>query len=103
MIGALDLRATLLRPSESGDGGGGTMGGWNDIATVWVGLSARGGGSAYGPDAREARGTYEVRMRRRPVSAGQRLRIGARLFDILCVEDEGPRTPYLRLRCEALP
>lgn len=99
----MNIRAELLQRVRDGDGGGGIDGGWEVVAGFWIGVEALSGSEVFGPDLPEARGTYKAVLRRRDVSAGQRLRVGRRLFDIAWVQDGGPPDPFIVLRCEELP
>ncbi len=104
MIGKLNRRATLLKKVRSDDGGGGYTESWTGFAAVWATLKAMGGNDVFGPDALEARGKYRIDLRRRTdVTAGMRVEIASRRFDIVVVEDEGPAASFITLICEEMP
>jgi SPP1 family predicted phage head-tail adaptor len=104
MIGSLNQRAALLANTLVADGGGGFRDSWQTLATVWVAVEPLGGSDAFGPDRLEARVRHRLMLRRRDdVAAGQRVQVGARLFRIHTVLDEGPQAALMSLLCEELP
>ena len=103
-IGSLNQRALLLANTLAPDGGGGFSDSWDAFATVWVAVEPIGGTDAFGPDRLESRVRHKLTLRRRSdVAAGQRVQIGARLFRIHSVLDEGPQAASMTLLCEELP
>ncbi|HTT98963.1 MAG TPA: phage head closure protein [Rhizomicrobium sp.] len=104
MIASLNQRALLLANTLTPDGGGGFSDDWESFALVWVAVEPIGGTDAFGPDRLEARVRHKITLRRRPgITAGQRAQIGARLFRIHTVLDEGPQNALMILLCEELP
>jgi len=104
MIGSLNQRALLLANTLTPDGGGGFSDDWETFASVWVAVEPIGGSDAFGPDRLEARVRHKLTLRRRTdMAAGQRAQIGARLFRIHTVIDEGPQAALMTLLCEELP
>jgi len=104
MIGSLNQRALLLANTLTPDGGGGFSDDWEAFASVWVAVEPIGGSDAFGPDRLEARVRHKLTLRRRTdMAAGQRAQIGARLFRIHTVIDEGPQAALMTLLCEELP
>ena len=104
MIGNLNQRALLLANTLTPDGGGGFSDDWEAFAAVWVAVEPINGTDAFGPDRLEARVRHKLTLRRRSdVAAGQRTQIGARLFRIHTVLDEGPQASVMTLLCEELP
>ncbi len=104
MIGALNQRAQLLANTLTPDGGGGYTSDWEVFASVWIALTPIGGGDDFGPDALEARVRHKIVLRRRTdVAAGMRASVGARIFRIHTVIDEGPGAALMTLLCEELP
>jgi len=103
-IGSLNQRALLLANTLTPDGGGGFSDNWEAFASVWVAVEPIGGTDAFGPDRLEARVRHKLTLRRRTdMAAGQRAQIGARLFRIHTVIDEGPQAALMTLLCEELP
>jgi SPP1 family predicted phage head-tail adaptor len=103
-IGNLNQRASLLASTLVPDGGGGFTDHWEVFATVWASVEPIGGSDTFGPDRLEARVRHRLTLRRRgDVAAGQRAQVGARLFRIHTVLDEGPQAALMTLLCEELP
>lgn len=104
MIGQLNQRASVLAPTMTPDGGGGFSESWNAVATLWARIEPLSGGDVFGPDAVESRVRFQITTRRyASIVAGERVQIGARLFRIHAVLDEGPQAPLMTLLCEELP
>jgi SPP1 family predicted phage head-tail adaptor len=104
MIGSLNQRALLLANTLAPDGGGGFSDNWESFAVVWVSVEPISGTDGFGPDRLEARVRHKLTLRRRAdIAAGQRVQIGARLFRIHTVFDEGPQAALMTLLCEELP
>lgn len=103
MIGGLDQRAVLLAATLTPDGGGGFVDAWEAFASVWLKVEPVAGSDAFGPGRLEARVRHRLTLRRRgDVAAGQRAAVGARVFRIHTVIDEGPRAPTMILLAEEL-
>jgi len=100
-IGAARQRVVLEAKTLTPDGGGGYAEDWQTYATVWGALepvSAREPTEAARP---ESRVTHRLTIRRRgDVSANHRARIGARIFAILGILDEGSQSLWMTLLCE---
>jgi SPP1 family predicted phage head-tail adaptor len=104
MIGSLNQRALLLANTLQPDGGGGFTDNWEAFATVWIAVEAIGGGDDPSADRLESRVRHRIALRRRgDVAAGQRVQVGARIFRIHTVIDNGPQSPLMTLLCEELP
>jgi SPP1 family predicted phage head-tail adaptor len=104
VIGELAQRATLLAKTLTPDGGGGFSDSWDGFAEVWVAVEPLGGSDAFGPGRSDSRVRHRLVLRRRTdVVAGQRAMIGARIFRIHDVLDEGPGAAMMTLLCEELP
>lgn len=100
-IGQARQRAVLEAKVLTPDGGGGFAENWDAYATVWADLAPVGGGEAVEAGRIEARLTQRLTIRRRgDVSANHRARIGARVFAIRAVIDEGPQALWMTLLCE---
>lgn len=92
--GGLRKRAVLQAEQRTADAGGGYVLAWTDLATVWARLMPVSGRESLAADRLEARVTHRVTMRWRAdlnLSAALRLKIGARLFNIHAVFNEGER------------
>lgn len=104
MIGNLNQRASLLADTLTPDGGGGFADDWESFASAWVAVEAIGGSDAFGPDRLESRVRHRITLRRRTdLAAGQRVQVGARLFRVHTVLDDGPQSQTTILLCEELP
>jgi SPP1 family predicted phage head-tail adaptor len=103
-IGNLNQRALLLANTLMQDGGGGFTDDWEAFASVWVAVEAISGSDDASADRLESRVRHRIALRRRgDVAAGQRAQIGARIFRIHTVIDNGPQSPLMTLLCEELP
>ncbi|HEV2653245.1 MAG TPA: phage head closure protein, partial [Rhizomicrobium sp.] len=101
MLSTLTNRATLLAPTRTPDGGGGFSESWIALATVWIALAPLSAFDDFDADRQEARVRYRITLRRRPdLAAGQRITVGARLFHVHGILDEGPRAAFVFLQCE---
>jgi SPP1 family predicted phage head-tail adaptor len=104
MIGTLNQRAQLLANTLTPDAGGGFGESWEAFASVWLKVEPIAGTDNFGPDRLESRVRHRLTLRRRDdVAAGQRAQVGARLFRIHTVIDEGPSAALMTLLCEELP
>ncbi len=95
-------RALLLEtPARQPDGAGGYAAGWVALGTVWAALEARTGRDAGGEGAALALMRYRIVLRAAPEGstmrphAGQRFRMGARVFRIQAVAEHDARARYL--------
>ena len=104
MIGDLNQRATLQARVLTPDGGGGYDESWETFGAAWVKVAVLGASDSFGPDAVESRVRHRIVLRRRTdLAAGQRVIVGARIFKVHALLDEGPPAPLLTLLCEELP
>ncbi len=104
MIGMLNQRATVLAQTLTPDGGGGYSAVWSVVATVWAKIAPLSGSDAVRADRLESRARHKITVRRSSLyAAGQRLQIGARLFALHGLLDDGAPDPLLTLLCEELP
>lgn len=102
-IGDLRQRLTIERAVRIGDGGGGAAETWNALADVWARVRPIGGDERSEADALAGRVTHEVVMRYRDdLGPRDRLRSGARVFDIRAVFDLDERRRFLRCFAEEL-
>jgi len=100
-IGKARQRATLEAKVLTADGGGGYSESWETYATIWVALEPESGGNPAAAGRAEMRVSCRFVIRRREdVSINHRLRIGARLFAIRAVLDEGAQSAWMTLLCE---
>lgn len=93
-VGGLRKRAVLQSEQRATDAGGGYSLTWADLATVWVRFTPLSGREAVAADRLESRVTHRVTMRWRDdlnLSAALRLKLGARLFNIHAVLNDGER------------
>jgi SPP1 family predicted phage head-tail adaptor len=104
MLSKLTRRATLLVRTLTPDGGGGFSESWEPFATVWIALDIIGATDTVDADRLQSRIRHRIVLRRRAdLAAGQRVQVGARLFRVHAVGDDGPRAPFVTLDCEELP
>ncbi len=95
-IGDLRYRLTLERPTRVSDGGGGAVTTWDFVADVWAAIAPRGGTETIVAEAIAGRSTFSIHMRyRSDVTPDMRLRLGARIFEILAVSDADDRRRFL--------
>lgn len=84
----LKQRITLQEPNETDDGGGGTVRGWSDVATLWAEVLPVGGARSERLFAAqlEATVTHRVIIRYRTgVTAAMRISYAGRYFNIRSV------------------
>ncbi|RMH53198.1 MAG: head-tail adaptor protein [Alphaproteobacteria bacterium] len=92
----LRRRLTLEEPVELADGGGGSIGGWREVGTLWADVRAVSGSEMLQGGRDRQRVTHRVIVRGAPVgsprrpSPHQRFRDGSRIFDILAVAENDP-------------
>ena len=102
MLSELNQRATLLARTLTPDGGGGFAESWEAFATVWIALKPRDATDIATANRLESRVRHVVTLRRRAdLAAGQGAQVGARLFRIRTVIDDGG--PLMSLLAEELP
>jgi SPP1 family predicted phage head-tail adaptor len=101
LVGALRRRLVLESAVTTSDGVGGATRTYETVAAVWAQVEWLSGGEHWRRGRPEQAATHRVTMRwRAGVDAGQRLRDGARLFDIRAVAD--PDGSRRRLVCHVL-
>jgi head-tail adaptor len=94
-------RLVLEAPETVPDGAGGFAVGWVPVGTLWADVTARSGREDFTAGAVRPRTRYRIVLRAAPVGAAsrprpeQRLREGARVFDILTVAEEDVGGRYL--------
>lgn len=98
-------RVTLEAPIETPDALGGVIRSFAPRATLWAALEPLSGGETAEADQPLGRAKYRVRLRwRNDVTAGMRIRAGARWLDIETVQDpDGRRREIWCLCVEAGP
>ena len=102
-IGALRARLTLEAPTDVMDDNGGFTRTFSTLATVWGEITPTRGWSSFDANQSEEVLTHRIRIRWcSDVSARNRLRLGARIFTIRKVLDEGENRRFLRLDCEEI-
>jgi SPP1 family predicted phage head-tail adaptor len=97
-VGALRRRLVLEGPVATPDGLGGATQAFVTLASVWARVEWLGGEERWRLGRPEQAATHRITLRwRAGLDAGQRLRDGARLFDIRSVAD--PDGDRRRLVC----
>lgn len=103
---ALRHPLVLESPSYSPDGAGGMIESWVELGRVWAALDPRGGSETGDGGVLLSRGRWRITVRAAPEGAAsrptprQRFRLGARVFQIRAVQEDGPGARYLR--CDAV-
>lgn len=101
MIGELRHRLTLQQPVRTADGGGGAGVVWADLADLWGSVEPLSGRETPAAERAQATVSHRIRLRyRTDVAPAMRFRLGARLFNIRSVIDEGERRRWLVCLCE---
>jgi SPP1 family predicted phage head-tail adaptor len=99
-IGKLHHRLTLEAPVETADGGGGAVKNWQLVATLWGQIEPMSGAESSFGEQLEAGGTHRITLRYNPaVSPLNRLRFGARIFDILSVLNLDEKNQWFVCQC----
>src|SRR5690606_12883749 len=94
-------RLTLERPVRAADGAGGFSESWALEAQLWGWLRPLSGGESVHAGRLAGRHGYEITIRYRAgVDPSMRFRMGARVFEILSLENAGERGRWLRALCE---
>lgn len=97
----LRRRMLLESPQQVPDGAGGFVQDWQVLGTVWADVTAQAGREVTAGTANLSRVTLRIVLRAAPdgssmrPQAGQRLREGARLFQILSVTEYDAAGRYL--------
>lgn len=87
-LAAMRQRLALEAPVAAADGAGGSIVSWVLIAEVWAAIHPRSGHERVETGRIEGHVTHEITIRYRDgVTSPQRLRLGARIFDIKSVID----------------
>lgn len=87
-IGRQRQRMTLEAPVLTPDGAGGVQASWTTSASFWASLEWVAGEERDRAGRPEQAATHRVTLRwRTGLDAGQRLRLGARIFDIRALGD----------------
>jgi head-tail adaptor len=101
------LRRLVLESAEMApDGAGGFSVAWRSVGTLWADVTARSGREDFIDGALRPRVRYRILVRGAPLGAAsrprtdQRLREGARVFDILTVTEHDPAGRYLEILAE---
>lgn len=101
--GALRHRIALQSADRTGDGGGGAVETWTDVADVWARIAPTSGNERVLAEAITGQVTHEITIRfRSGVRPAMRFRFGARLFEIAGVLDIEERRRMLRCLCREL-
>jgi SPP1 family predicted phage head-tail adaptor len=101
--GDLHHRVAIERQVLSPDGAGGASAAWEIAGYAWVDIRTGGGDERLDVDAETRRVSHEIWLRyREDVSAANRIRFGARLFDIEAVVDPDQRRRWLRMLCQEI-
>ena len=101
MIGAMRHRLVLETPVDTPDGAGGAARAWTTVATVWAGLRPFGASERVDADAEEHAATHRVLVRwRDDVTAKDRFRLGAHIFEIRALADPDERRRFLHIDVE---
>jgi SPP1 family predicted phage head-tail adaptor len=102
----LSRRLTLETRESAADGSGGWTVAWRPVGALWAEVTARSGREDVAGGRPVARVAYRIVVRGAPVGApsrpraDQRLREGARVFDILSVAEADPEGRYLEILAE---
>jgi SPP1 family predicted phage head-tail adaptor len=102
----LSRRLVLEARASVPDGAGGYVVAWERVGTLWAEVEARSGREVFVGGQPRARTGYRILVRAAPVGAAsrpraeQRLREGARVFDILAVAEHDPGGRYLEITAE---
>ncbi|MBU2582780.1 MAG: phage head closure protein [Alphaproteobacteria bacterium] len=100
-IGDLRQRIAIEEPVRVGDGGGGAIESWIEVAQVWARLRPLSGAERTEADAVAGSVSHEAVLRyRSDLGPELRMRLGTRLFDIKAVFDIDERRRFLRCLIE---
>lgn len=76
---------------------------WNDVATVWAAIDPVSGREFYAAEQSQSEVTHKVRCRYRPgLTTAMRIKLGARLFEIVSIINWEERGESLLLMCKEL-
>jgi head-tail adaptor len=102
----LSRRLVIESRQNLPDGSGGFETAWVQVGTLWADVRPGSGGEGFVGARARPRVGYRILVRAAPVGAAsrprpeQRLREGARVFDILTVSEHDPGGRYLEIRAE---
>ena len=100
-IGALRRHMTVEALTGTSDGAGGVTSTWAPVTTIWAAIHPRHGSEAFDGGRVEGRIFCDIWIRpRTDIVPGQRLRLGARLFNIRAVLLADQIVNRMRLVCE---
>lgn len=100
-IGELRHRLELQAPSETPDGAGGVMRGWESLGHVWAAIEPVSANDAVVADRRLGRITHRIVIRRRSeITTTHRFVLGQRNFPLLAVRDADERGRFLECLVE---
>ena len=100
-IGALRRRITVEAATRSPDGAGGVTAAWTTLTSLWAAIHPRHGSEAFDAGRVEGRISHDIWIRpRTDIIPGQRIRLGARLFNIRAVLVPDQIVNRMRLICE---
>ena len=97
----LNRKLALERAAVTPDGAGGRSTAWETLGRIWGEMTPRAAREAHIDAGTIARSGYRVRVRALPEGhsarprAGDRFRVGGRVFDVLTVQEDGPAARYL--------
>lgn len=102
----LNRRLVLETLQRSDDGAGGYIEFWQELGTLWGDVRPRSGRLTEGEAGALSVFGFQIKVRGAPVGqssrpkAGQRFRLGTRVFRIEAVTEEEPKGTYLICKCE---
>lgn len=97
----LKKRITIQQPVEVSDSGGGYTLSWSDLASVWAEVKPVSGREDYRALKLESKVTHKVTIRHRSdVTAGMRISMGGRVFNIRAVMNQDEENEKLLLLAE---
>lgn len=98
--GALDQSITIERRTETADGGGGIVRGWEALATVWAAVKAK--ASREGMDEGRMAAVFAVMftIRNRDVIETDRILWNGEVYNIRGVLRQGSRAMYVTIEAE---
>ena len=101
MIGRLRHRATVEQPVRIADGGGGSVTGWETLATIWVAIDVLSATERDEAGRLDGIASHRIVTRfRDDIRGGMRLIRGSRQFRLLASHDPDGRRRFLILTAE---
>lgn len=103
---ALNRRLVLEAMQRTGDGAGGFLEVWQELGTLWGNVRPRSGRLTEGEAGALSVFAFQIMVRGAPEGqsnrpkAGQRFRLGTRLFRIEAVTEYEPKGTHLICQCE---